>query len=347
MVMLAAALCGCGNHRQSNTSGDPVALSGAGATFPEPFYTMAFEAFHTKSGNTVSYGGIGSGGGVRNLKDEVVDFAGSDAFLTDDELATMRPVVHIPTCMGAVVIAYNLPNVGELRLSGDVLADIFAGKITQWNDTRIAALNPLTRLPKETIIPVYRSDGSGTTYNFTYYLSQVSPQWANTLGASKSVNFPVGQAAKGNPGVAATVGQTPYAIGYVGSEYAFAQHLAMALVANASGRFVAPSVESISAAATGDVPADTRVYISNSSAPDAYPIACFTWLLVYREQHYAGRTREQALATVALLRFMLEPGTQASAKQVYYAPLPKSMVKNSLHNLSTLTYDGVALCPEQ
>ena len=342
MALVAASLlaAACGGNNEQKAS---VALSGAGATFPEPFYSMAFDTYATSSGNTVSYGGIGSGGGVRNLKDEIVDFAGSDAFLSDDEMAEMKPVVHIPTCMGAVVLGYNLPEVSDLRLSGDVVADIFAGIITRWDDVRIKALNPLAKLPQKNIVPITRSDGSGTTFVFTSYLSQVSEHWRTHFGASKSVDFPRGQAAKGNPGVAGLVGQTPYAIGYIGSEYALVQNIPMVTLQNASGKFVEPTLEAISAAAKGDLPSDTRTMITNSPEPDAYPISCFTWLIVYEEQNYASRTEDQAKATVELLQFMLSDMTQQSAPLVKYAPLPKSMVKISLENLKKITYNGTPI----
>lgn len=332
---------GCNNNE--NTASVSCSLSGAGATFPEPFYSMAFDNYATKSGNTVNYGGIGSGGGVRNLKDMIVDFAGSDAYLSDDEMAEMEPVVHVPTCMGAVVLGVNLPEVKDVRLSGEVVADIFAGKITKWNDARVCALNPLTKLPNKAIVPVFRSDGSGTTFVFTTYLSQVNEAWSRTYGAAKSVDFPVGQAAKGNPGVASVVSQTPYSIGYIGSEYAFAQQLPMAVMQNARGEFVSPTVESISAAAKGDLPSDTRTMITNSDAKGSYPISCFTWLIVYQEQHYADRSIDQAKSTVDLLKFMLSDANQQAAPLVGYAPLPKSMVKTSLENIKKITYDGQRL----
>ena len=343
-VAIVATMAGCGNN--AGTKQTKVSLAGSGATFPEPFYTMAFESYQEKSGNTISYGGIGSGGGIRNLKDETVDFAGSDAFLTDKEMSEMKPVIHIPTCMGAVVLAYNIPELENLRLSGDVVADIYAGKITMWNDVRIAAMNPLAKLPKKKIIPVFRSDGSGTTFVFTNYLSQVNENWAKNFGASKSVDFKVGQAAKGNPGVAGVVGQTPYSIGYIGSEYAFAQKLKMAQMVNINGQFVEPTVESISAAAKGNLPQDTRTMITNSNADKAYPISCFTWIVVYKEQNYAGRSEAQARATLDLLKHMLSPTTQQMTSLVNYAPLPKAAVKASLENLKQLTYNGVPLMNE-
>lgn len=341
IALAMTVVMGC--NPSANTSRETCNLSGAGATFPEPFYSMAFDAFTATNGHQVNYGGIGSGGGVRNLKDKIVDFAGSDAFLSDDEMLEMDAVVHVPTCMGAVVLGYNLPGISELKLSGEVVADIFAGKITKWNDVRILALNPLAKLPAKTIIPVFRSDGSGTTFVFTHYLSQVSEAWNSSYGAAKSVDFPVGQAAKGNPGVSSVVSQTPYSIGYIGSEYAFAQHIAMAKLQNVRGEFVEPSVKSISLAASGSMPSDTRTMITNADAKGAYPISCFTWIIVYREQHYADRSQSQAQATVDLLKFMLRDSTQQSAKLVNYAPLPKSMIRTSLENIKQITFDGKPL----
>lgn len=270
--IMALAVTACGGQKSSTES---VELTGAGATFPLPFYNMSFEGYSATHNNTVSYGGIGSGGGVRNLKDGIVDFAGSDAFLSDKEMSEMDPVVHIPTCMGAVVLAYNLPDVVKLNLSGDVIADIYAGKITDWNDARLQELNPDVKLPAKKIILAYRSDGSGTTFVFTDYLSKVSENWKNTYGSGKTVDFPVGQAAKGNPGVAGIIAQTPYSLGYIGSEYAFAQKIPYAAVKNQRGELITPSTESISAAA-GDIPQDTRCSITNADAAGAYPISCFT-----------------------------------------------------------------------
>ncbi|MBR6559919.1 MAG: phosphate ABC transporter substrate-binding protein PstS, partial [Alistipes sp.] len=204
--VVALAMISCGGN--ANGGREAQELSGAGATFPLPFYNVVFENFSQVNGDVVAYGGIGSGGGVRNLRDKIVDFAGSDAFLSDKEMAEMAPVVHIPTCMGAVVLAYNLDGVKELKLSGEIIADIFAGNIKMWNDERLVALNPNVTLPAEAIIPVFRSDGSGTTFVFTDYLTKVSPMWKEKFGAGKSVNFSSGQAAKGNPGVAGVIKQT-------------------------------------------------------------------------------------------------------------------------------------------
>ena len=341
-LTFAIVMASCGSNTNDN-SRKAQELSGAGATFPLPFYNAVFEQFAETKGDAVAYGGIGSGGGVRNLRDKIVDFAGSDAFLTEKEMADMNPVIHIPTCMGAVVLAYNLEGVEELRLTGEIIADIFAGNIKMWNDERIKSLNPQALLPNEAIIPVFRSDGSGTTFVFTDYLTKVSQMWASKFGAGKSVNFPVGQAANGNPGVASVIEQTKNAIGYVGSEYAFAQKIAYAKIQNQDGEFVAPSSASISAAASGDIPADTRTSITNSAAKGAYPISTFTWMIIYKEQNYSDRSKEQAMATLDLIQYILSDEAQKITAFVHYAPLPTKAKEISLANLKTVTYNGEAI----
>lgn len=338
-LAIALAMIACGGNA-NNGGRKSQELSGAGATFPLPFYNVVFEQFAQVNGDAVAYGGIGSGGGVRNLRDKIVDFAGSDAFLSDKEMAEMAPVVHIPTCMGAVVVAYNLDGVEELKLTGELVADIFAGEVKMWNDARLTELNPDVTLPNEPIIPVYRSDGSGTTFVFTDYLTKVSPMWASKYGTGKSVNFPSGQAAKGNPGVAGVIKQTKNAIGYVGSEYAFAQKIPYASIQNRRGEFVLPSSASISAAASGAIPTDTRTSITNADAEGAYPISTFTWIIIYKEQNYSDRSKEQAVATLDLLKYILSDEAQGITSEVHYAPLPDKAKELSLTNLKTVTYDG-------
>ena len=341
-LTLAIAMTSCGG-KTNNGARKSQELSGAGATFPLPFYNVVFEQFAEVNGDAVAYGGIGSGGGVRNLRDKIVDFAGSDAFLSEKEMKDMAPVIHIPTCMGAVVMAYNLEGVDELRLTGDIIANIFAGEIKMWNDERIKELNPQAMLPNEAIIPVFRSDGSGTTFVFTDYLAKVSPMWASRFGAGKSVNFPAGQAAKGNPGVAGVIKQTKNSIGYVGSEYAFAQKISYAKIQNQQGEFIAPSSASISAAASGEIPADTRTSITNSDAKGAYPISTFTWMIIYKEQNYSDRSKEQAMATLDLIQYILSDEAQKITAYVHYAPLPTKAKEISLSNLKTVTYNGEAI----
>jgi phosphate transport system substrate-binding protein len=339
-------LASCQNSNKSNDTKDTksastVSISAAGATFPLPFYNMVFQNYTDTKGVQVTYGGIGSGGGIRSLSDKVVDFGATDAYLSDDKLADMSAdVVHIPTCMGAVVIAYNLEGVDGIKLSDALLEKIFMGEITQWNDAAIAALNGELSLPAKDITVVYRSDGSGTTYIFSDYMSKISSKWADQIGTGKSLNWPVGMGAKGNPGVAGTISATDGAIGYIGSEYAFAMKIQTANLKNSSGNYVEPSIASISAAAVGDLPDDTRIMLTNSSAADSYPISGFTWIILYKEQAYDGRTLEQATETVKLLNWLMSDAAQSQAEKVHYAPLPALAVEKAKTILKSVTFEG-------
>jgi len=325
----------------STATAQSVSLSGAGATFPLPFYNMAFEQYTKTTGEKVTYGGVGSGAGIKSLTDKVVDFGASDAFLSDKELAAMpAPVVHIPTCSGAVVVAFNLPGVETIRLTPEVLVDILMGKIKNWNDASLKKINQSVNFPNLAITVVYRSDGSGTTNMFTDYLTKASKVWADKLGSGKTVNWLTGIGAKGNPGVAGTISQTKGAIGYVGSEYSFAQKIPTAYLRNKAGKFIKPSLATVSAAGKGVIPADTRVMLTNSDATIAYPISGFTWLLIYKEQNYNNRTLAQATATIKLIDWMLDKDAQAIAGKVNYAPLPEGVVKQAKAILRSITYDG-------
>ncbi|WP_159519467.1 phosphate ABC transporter substrate-binding protein PstS [Sunxiuqinia indica] len=341
-ILAVVLFSACQNSaKKSNSSGENVSLTAAGATFPLPYYNLAFKDYTKKSGTLVTYGGIGSGGGIRSLKDKVVDFGATDAYLSDDKLAEMPgEVVHIPTCMGAVVIAYNLPGVDELKLSDALLEKIFMGEITNWNDAELKANNPGVALPDLEITFVHRSDGSGTTYIFSDYMTKVSKKWADEVGTGKSLKWPVGMGAKGNPGVAGTISQAEGAVGYIGSEFAFAQKIQTAKVQNSSGEYILPSIESISAAAQGEIPADTRVMLTNSSDPDSYPISGFTWIILYKDQAYDGRSMEQAKATVEFLDWMVSEEAQAQAAKVNYAPLPETAVQKAKAILRSVTYEG-------
>jgi len=345
-VVLATALlfasCNSGRDRTSGESkSGSVSITAAGATFPLPFYNLAIKNYSEQSGVNLTYGGVGSGGGIRSLKDRVVDFGATDAFLTDDQEAEMpAEIVHIPTCIGAVVIAYNLPEVEGLKLSNENLQDIFMGKIDNWNDARIAATNPGLTLPDLALTVVHRSDGSGTTYIFSDFMSKISPEWESAVGRGKSLQWPTGLGAKGNPGVAGTISQTNGAIGYIGSEFAFAQSISFAQIENSAGNFVTPSLESISAAAQGEIPADTKVMLTCSSDPEAYPISGFTWLILYKEQDYNGRSLAQAEGTLNFLSWIIGNDAQALAQQVHYAPLPATAVSRAREILGTVVYDG-------
>lgn len=341
MVLSIAASCGSGGKKGQ---GKKLTVTAAGATFPMPFYNLAFKKYGEISGIDFTYGGIGSGGGIRSLADKVVDFGATDAFLSDKELSDFTsPVVHIPTCMGAVVIAYNLTGTEGLKVTPELLDGIFMGKITKWNDPAIKEINPELNLPDLKITVVYRSDGSGTTNIFSDYMSKVSKEWSEKIGTGKSLNFSTGIGAKGNPGVAGTISQTPGTIGYIGSEYAFAQKISYASVKNSSGNFIVPDIKSVSAAAKTKIPADTRVMVTDSSDPEAYPISGFTWIILYQEQSYNNRTKEQAEATVNFLNWLTGQDGQALAESVNYAPLPDEVSQLAKSILKTVTFGGTSV----
>jgi len=341
LVLAVALLSSCSNSSKKSTESKAVDLTAAGATFPLPFYNMVFKEYGEETGATVTYGGIGSGGGIRSLKDQVVDFGATDGYLNDEQLAEMPgEVLHIPTCMGAVVIAFNIPGVDSLKLSNELLEKIFMGDITKWDDVQIASNNEGVSLPAMDITVVHRSDGSGTTQIFSDYMTKISEKWANQVGVGKSLNWPVGMGAKGNPGVAGTISQTEGSIGYIGSEFAFAQKISMAKVQNSAGNYVLPTIETISAAAQGEIPADTRIMLTNSSDPASYPISGFTWLIFYKDQAYNNRSEDQAKQTVDLLTWMVGEKAQSEAPKVHYAPLPAAAVEKAKAILSTVTYNG-------
>lgn len=336
IVATALFLASCGGGKPESVS-----ITAAGATFPLPFYNLAIKNYTSTTGTLVTYGGVGSGGGIRSLKDMVVDFGATDAYLNEEKESDMpAEIVHIPTCIGAVVIAYNLPGVEGLRLSNENLQDIFMGKITRWNDEKIKASNPGVSLPDLAVTVVQRSDGSGTTYIFSDFMSKISSLWEAEVGRGKALQWPVGIGAKGNPGVAGTIKQTEGAVGYIGSEFAFAQKIPFAQVENSAGKYVLPSLESISAAAQGDIPEDTKVMLTCSSDPDAYPISGFTWLILYQEQNYNGRSLEQAQETLNFLSWMIEKDAQALAQQVNYAQLPAKTVVQAKAILASVKYNG-------
>ncbi len=343
VLMIGAMFSACQNGSKKSSTG-AASLAAAGATFPLPFYNMVIKNYISKTGTLVTYGGIGSGGGIKSLKDKVVDFGATDAYLSDENMAAMpAEIVHIPTCLGAVVIAYNLPGVEGLKLTNELLEGIFMGDITNWNDSRIKANNEGLDLPDQAITFVHRSDGSGTTFIFSDFMSKVSSKWNEAVGKGKSLKWPVGIGAKGNPGVAGTVKSTVGSIGYVGSEYAFAQKIAYAEVQNKAGNYISPSIESISAAAQGSLPADTRIMLTNSDDANAYPICGFTWLILYKDQAYNERSKDQAQATLEFLDWMVSPEAQAIAPKVHYAPLPEKAVKQAKEILRSVTYNGEAI----
>jgi phosphate transport system substrate-binding protein len=340
VITAVLMLSGCGSTGQPSAV---KALTGAGATFPYPLYFKMFDVYAGATGVKVNYNSIGSGGGIRALTDKTVDFGASDAYLTDEEEAAMgAPVLHIPTCIGAVVLSYNLEGNPALSLDGPIVADIFLGTIKKWNDPSIASLNPGAALPDLPITVVHRSDGSGTTSIFTSYLSAVSSHWNSAVGAGKSVSWPAGIGGKGNDGVAGMISQNKGAIGYIELVYAEQSAMPAASLRNSSGAFIKPSLSSSAAAAIGILPDDLRVMIVNSPAPDAYPISAFTWILVYKEQQYAGRTLQQAQALHNMLTWVLTDG-QSVNESLYYAKLPQAAVEKALALVNSMTYGGATI----
>lgn len=320
-----------------------VEILGAGASFPYPLYTKMFDVYYQSTGVKVNYQSIGSGGGQRQLLAKAVDFGGSDAFMTDEQLKNAPgEILHIPICLGAVVPTYNLPGNPELRFTPDILVDIFLGKIKKWNDPRIAKINPSVKLPNLDIIVVHRSDGSGTTFIWVDYLSKVSKEWEEKVGRGTSVNWPVGLGGKGNEGVSGLVKQTPGSIGYVELIYAIQNNLPFGIVKNKKGNFIKPSLKSVSIAANVDLPDDTRASITDTDAEKGYPISGFTWILVYKEQNYDGRSEDRTKALVKLLWWMIHEG-QKYTKPLHYAPLPESALKKAEKLVKSITYNGKPL----
>jgi phosphate transport system substrate-binding protein len=320
-----------------------VELLGAGATFPYPLYSKMFSEYNINTSVKINYQSIGSGGGIKQLMSKTVDFGASDAFLNDEDLASMPAVVvHIPTCLGADVITYNLPGNPALKFTSDVVADIFLGKITKWNDARITKLNPTVKMPDMAISIVHRSDGSGTTFIFTDYLSKVSEEWKNKVGHKTSVDWPIGLGAKGNEGVSGMIKQTPGALGYVELIYALQNRMPVGLLQNRSGKYVEASINSVTAAANIPIPADARVSITNTDAPDGYPISSFTWILLYKEQNYDNRPEAKAKEVVKLVWWMTHEGQQFAAP-LMYAPLPKEALKVVEANLKSIVFKGKSM----
>jgi len=312
-------------------------INGAGATFPYPLYSKWFSEYaKVDSSVKFNYQSIGSGGGIKQITAQTVDFGASDKFLSDEELkAAPGKLIHIPTVMGAVVVTYNLPGVPTgLKLNSEDVANIFLGKITMWNDPKIADDNPGVKLPAKPIIVVHRSDGSGTTSIFTDYLTGVNAEWAQKVGKGASVKWPAGLGGKGNEGVAGQIKTTPYSLGYVELAYAFENKLPYASLKNKSGAFVEPSIHSTSSAAAAAVkhmPADYRISLVNQPGKDAYPIVGFTWLLVYEQQKDALKGKK----LVEFLNWSLHKG-QKMASPMLYAPLPDSVLKMVEKTIKTI-----------
>jgi len=335
LVAIAASCTTLAASAQDNT------LLGAGSTFVYPLFSKMFSQY---TASKVNYQSIGSGGGILQLTNKTVDFGDSDAPLNADQTAKMSaPVLHIPMTAGAVVITYNIPGVSApLNLNGKDLADIYLGKITNWNSAEIKATNKGVNIPDMPIVVIHRSDGSGTSFIFTDYLTKVNADWAKRVGKASAVNWPAGLGGKGSEGVAGLVKQTPGAVGYVELAYAIQNHMPFANIQNKGGKFITPGIEVTTLASNVTLPEDAKVSITDTDNPKGYPIASFTWALIYKEQNYNGRSKERATALVKLLWWNIHQG-QADCAALNYAPLSKSAVKVAEKILKSATYDGKAI----
>ena len=337
---MATLLSACGGNQtppaaqgspgqgEATSTGAADQINGAGATFPNPIYSKWFSEYAKLHPDVrINYQPIGSGGGIRQLTAQTVFFGATDGPMTDDQLRIAPgPILHLPTVLGAVVPVYNVPDfTGELKFSGPLLADIYLGKVKKWNDAAITRENPGAKLPATDIAVAHRSDGSGTTYIWVDYLSKVSPEFKDKVGVATSVNWPVGVGGKGNEGVAGVVKQTPGAIGYVELIYALQNNIPYGAVKNKAGTYLKASLESVTAAAAASaasMPADFRVSITNADGKDAYPIASYTWILLYQSPTDKDKGRKM----VAFMRWAITDG-EVFAKDLGYAPLPDAVVK--------------------
>ncbi len=318
-------------------------ILGAGASFPYPLYSKMFHEYAEKTGKKVNYQAIGSGGGQRQVINKTVDFGASDKFMKDSKLKKLDAILlHVPTCLGAVVVTYNIPGSPRINLTQEALAEIFLGKIKKWNDPKLIRSNPGIALPDMSILVVHRSDSSGTSFIFTDFLTKVNKEWADKVGCGKSVNWPIGLGGKKNAGVAAYVKQVPGSIGYVELAYTLSNNLSQARVENKSGNFIKPTVLFTALAGDVEIPADTRVTLTNTNALNGYPIAGFTWLLLYKEQNYAGRTKQQAQELVDLMWWMIHEG-QELAEPLHYVPLSERARSKAIAILRSITYNGTPL----
>jgi len=343
-LALAMGLSSCNSDNKGDKAADNSAdkqLLGAGSTFGYPIYSKMFAEYGKTDSTQTNYQSIGSGGGIKQLMSKTVDFGASDAFLSDDDMSKApAKVVQFPTCLGAVVLSYNLPDNPELKMTPEIISGIFMKTISKWNDPKIKAENPGAKLPDQEITVVHRSDGSGTTFIFTDYLAKVSDDFKSKIGAGKSVNWPDGEiGGKGNEGVAGVIKQTPGAIGYIELTYALQNSMVFAQVKNSAGNYVKASLESASNCANIDIPADTRITITNSSAEQGYPISSFTWILIYQEQNYNNRTKGKATTLLKELWWMIHTGQQFCAP-LNYAPLPAKAVTAGEAILKSVTYGG-------
>ncbi|HTQ27507.1 MAG TPA: phosphate ABC transporter substrate-binding protein PstS [Puia sp.] len=347
LATLGLSSCGGGGSTSgksdstASASSDDNTLIGAGSSFDNPLFSKMFSEYNKVSGLKVNYQSVGSGAGISQLTAKTVDFGASDAPMNPkQDSAVSAPVLHIPVTAGAVVLSYNLPEVKDtLMLTPSVLADIFLGKITKWNDPKIAAVNKGVKLPATGIVIAHRSDGSGTSNIFTTYLSKVSEDWSKTVGKGSSVNWPVGLGSKGNEGVAGMIKQTPGTIGYIELAYAIQNSMAYAKIQNKAGNFITPTIASVTAAANITIPPDSKVSLTNTEAADGYPISSFSWVLLYAEQNYNGRSQARATNLLKLLSWVIHDGQQYSGP-LNYAPLSPAAVSVADAILKSATYGG-------
>ncbi|MEJ7616124.1 MAG: phosphate ABC transporter substrate-binding protein PstS [Pyrinomonadaceae bacterium] len=348
-LAISLSLVGCsgnqsGESRPGGGGGGMVRVQGAGATFPNPLYQKWLSEYgKLNEGVRIDYQSLGSGAGIKQIREQTIDFGATDTPMSDPDLKQAPgKLLHIPTVLGAVVVTYNLPGVQRpLHFSSAVLADIFLGKIKRWDDPQIKADNPEVNLPAENLTVVHRSDGSGTSAVFTDYLSKVSPEWKEKVGAGTSPNWPVGLGGKGNEGVSGQVKQTPHTIGYVEYAYASQNKLPVALLKNRAGNIVEPTLEAVTAAAAESVPTtpeDLRVSITDAAGAGAYPIASYTYILIYQDQKDAAKGK----ALVDFLWWSIHDG-EKYAEGLQYAPLPAEIVKRAEAHLNSITSGGKAL----
>ena len=346
IVSVSMVSCGGGGSTSGSDStatgnSDDNTLIGAGSSFDYPLFSKQFSEYNKTAGLKINYQSVGSGAGISQLTNKTVDFGASDAPMNGkQDSAVSAPVLHIPVTAGAVVLSYNLPDVKDtLKLTPDVLAGIFLGTITKWNDPKIAAINKGVKLPPTAVLIAHRSDGSGTTNIFTTYLAKVSADWSSKVGKGSAVNWPAGLGGKGNEGVAGTVKQTPGAIGYIELAYAIQNNMPYAKLQNKAGNFITPSIASVTAAANIQIPADTKISLTNTDAADGYPISGFSWVLIYKDQKYNNRSQDRATKLLKLLSWMIHDGQQFSAP-LNYAPLSPAAVSAGDAILKSATYDG-------
>jgi len=324
-ILLLLTFAGCQKHEKSTNS--DITLSGMIATFPRPLYNILFSNYSKSTGRNVIANAYNSEASIRALQDKTVDFAGTDALPSDEEYSQFdSEILTIPACLGAIAITYNIPGISNLNLSGPVLADIYLQNIKYWDDPAIQSINSEINLPHKAITTIHRADGSGASYVFSDYLCKVSSKWKEEMGKGKSLNWKNGVAVRGCLMVAGSVAEIEGSIGYTSWEHTVLLNISIANICNSKGNYIQISKESILAAADRDYPDDLRVMITNSSNEKAYPISCFSWILVYKNQAYANRKVPKYEATKSLLNYIIDPENQKMAAKMQYVPLPQNVI---------------------